>query len=173
MSIPTSGLAALLVVVMLALTSCGSDDAAPATSADGSAAVQTVTQTATATATAPQDEASKTTKKPATTEKTQTQKPTRTQAATETPAASQKPPAGACQSVEVGARDGDVDVTYARITEARKVDCATATYIAAQWGSQQLGIDKALLPLDWECTRGNVCTKGSSRVSFVLVKPAE
>jgi hypothetical protein len=173
MSVSTSGFTALLVVAMLALASCG-DDAAPTTQADGSAAVETVTQTATATATAPQDEASKTTGEPAATGTTQTQQQTTTQsspATTSNPAASTQRQSGACQSVEVGARDGDVEVTYARIDQAQKVNCRLAAEIAAQWGRQQMGIDKALLPLDWECTKGNVCSNGSRRVSFTLVKP--
>lgn len=172
MSISTSGSATLLVLALLALASCGGDDAAPATQADGAVAVETVTQTATATAT--QDGASKTTGKPATPEQTQTQKPATTQpgsATTTPPAATTQKQTGACQSVEVGARDGDVEVTYARIDRVQKVSCALAAEIAAQWGRQQMGIDKALLPLDWECTKGNVCSNGSRSLSFTLVKP--
>lgn len=169
MSIPTSGSAALLVVVMLALASCSGDDAATETQVAGPAAVETVTQTATATATAPQDEASK----PAATTKTATRKQTTTRsgpASGDSPATSPQRPRGACQPVEVGAREGEVESTYARIDEARKVDCATAAYVASQWGSRQLGIGKALLPPGWECTKGNVCTNGSQRVTFELVR---
>lgn len=174
MPIPTGGSAALLTVAVLAVAACG-DEAPPATQADGSAAVQTVTQTATATATAtaPQQQPSGTTTKPATTQKTQPQTTTQPGSATSgSPTTTSRKPSGVCESVEIGVREGEVDATYARITQAHKVDCATAKYIASQWGSKQLGIDKALLPLDWKCTRDNVCMNGSRRVAFVLERPA-
>lgn len=174
MSIPTSGSAALMVVVMLALASCGSDDAATEAQADGAAAVETVTQTATATA--PQDEAGKTTSTPPAAAKTETRTQTEAQTEAQADPPTAKSPAtpekrGVCANVEVGARDGDVEVTYARITQARNVDCVLATEIAVQWGRQQMGIDKALLPLDWDCTKGNVCANGSRRVTFELLRP--
>lgn len=166
---------ALLIAVLWAVTGCGGDDAATATGTADSAVVQTVTQTATATATAPAKETSGTAPKPATTQantQTRTSAPPNTDAEPSPPAAAPRL-SGACPAVEVGARDGDVDVTYARIDQARKVDCTLAAEIAAQWGAQQMGIDKALLPLDWKCTKGNVCVNGSKRVAFTLVKPTE
>lgn len=176
MPIPTSGFAAVLVVATFALTSCGGDDDGPATptapAAAGPTTVRTVTQTAEAvktTATAPQTQTSTRAATPTTTAKPQTQTGAAT---TTTPGTTAPKPSGACPNVEVGALDGDVDVTYARIEQARKVSCATAALVAAEWGRQRLGIDKALLPLGWECTKGgSVCTNGASRVSFVLVRP--
>ena len=173
MRIARASLPALLVVAISALTACGDDDAETAANDTGATAVQTVTQTATATATAPQDEASKTTGEPATTATTTTPKQATTQSgsdAGEAPAASAPRLSGACPAVEVGIRDGEVEPTYARIDQVEKVSCALAAEIAAQWGSQQMGIGKALLPLDWDCTRGNVCSDGSRRVKFTLVR---
>lgn len=168
MTIARASLPALLVVAMSALTACGNDDAATAAKDTGSTAVQTVTQTATATATATAEEPTKTATKPAAEEKTQTRAQTQT-SSNRTRTTAQKP-SGACPTIEVGARDGEVELTYARIVKVSNVSCPAASEIAAQWGQQQLGIGKALLPLDWECTKANVCAKGSSRVVFELVK---
>lgn len=175
MSIPTSGLAALLVVATFALSSCGSDDG-PATatthaSGSGATVVQTVTQTATATAGSTTSQPATTT--PATTTST-TPKPAKPKPSTTTSASGTTSPtttAGSgCGPIEIGIRDGEVDPTYARITGQRGVSCAAATNIVAQWGSERLGIDKALLPLRWSCTKQNVCTNGAARVAFVLEK---
>ena len=152
MSIPTGGLAALLVVATLALSSCGSGGASVTTTttvSPGSAAT-TATQTVAAGST--------------TTQKTQTTAPKPKPAAT-TKASS------TCPSVDVGAREGDVDETYARITSISKTSCQTATFVLQQWGGQKIGAGKALLPLGWECS-GNTCSKGSSSVSFALEFPS-
>ena len=152
MSIPTGGLAALLVVATLALSSCGSGGASVTTTttvSPGSAAT-TATQTVAAGST--------------TTQKTQTTAPA------PKPAATTKAPS-ACPSVDVGARDGDVDETYAHITSLSKTSCATATFVIQQWGGQKIGVGKALLPLGWHCS-GSTCSKGSSSVSFALKFPS-
>jgi len=168
MSIPTGGLAALLVVATLALSSCGSDGASVTTTTTASpgSAQATVTQTV----------AAETTPAKTTTQKTQTTAPKPAQTTTQTTAPKPKPAAttkasSACPSVDVGARDGDVDETYARITSISKTDCQTATFVLQQWGGQRIGAGKALLPLGWECS-GNTCSKGSSSVSFVLDFPS-
>lgn len=172
MSIPTGGLAALLVVATLALSSCGSDGASVTTTttvSPGSAettATQTVAAETTPAQTSTTQQTQTTAPKPAqtTTQKTQTTAPAPKPAAT-TKASSSCPP------VDVGARDGDVDETYARITSIAKTKCATATYVIQQWGGQKIGAGKALLPLDWHCS-GTTCSKGKSSVSFVLEFPS-
>ena len=173
MSIPTGGLAALLVVATLALSSCGSDGASVTTTTTASpgSAQATVTQTVAAETTpaktTTQQQTQTTAPKPAptTTQKTQTTAPA------PKPAATTKPSSSACPSVDVGARDGDVDETYARITSISKTDCQTATFVIQQWGGQKIGAGKALLPLDWHCS-GTTCSKGSSSVSFTLEFPS-
>ena len=167
MSIPTGGLAALLVVATLALSSCGSGGASVTTTttvSPGSAAT-TATQTVAAGSTTTQ-KTQTTAPKPAqaTTQKTQTTAPA------PKPAATTKAPS-ACPSVDVGARDGDVDETYAHITSISKTSCATATFVIQQWGGQKIGVGKALLPLGWHCG-GSTCSKGSSSVSFALKFPS-
>jgi hypothetical protein len=172
MSIPTGGLAALLVVATLALSSCGSDGATVITTttvSPGSAAAtatQTVAAETTPATTTTQQKTQTTAPKPAptTTQKTQTTAPT------PKPAAKTKA-SSACPSVDVGARDGDVEETYARITSISKTPCPLATYVIQQWGGQKIGAGKALLPLDWRCS-GTTCSKGSSSVSFVLEFPS-
>jgi hypothetical protein len=167
MTIPTGGLAALLVVATFALTSCGGDDgAAPATTSPTPAAgtaQATQTVTATATETTAKTQTSQTTTSAATT----TSKPTPTTTAT-TP--SQRADAGGCGPVEIGVRDGEIELTYARIANQRNVSCQTVTIVAQQWGGERLGIAKALLPKDWEC-RGNTCSGPKGGFSFVLYKP--
>ena len=172
MSIPTGGLAALLVVATLALSSCGSDGASVTTT--------TTVSPGSAEATATQTVAAETTPaKTTTTQKTQTTAPKPAQTTTQktqTTAPKPKPAAttkasSTCPSVDVGAREGDVDETYARITSISKVNCALATSIVQQWGGQKIGAGKALLPLGWECS-GNTCSKGGSSVSFVLEFPS-
>lgn len=171
-----SGFAALLVVATFALASCGGDDgpATPTATTAGATAIQTVTETraatATTTATSPPATSGTSGATSTTTAKEPASAPPSTSATT-TPEATAQRRSGACPNVEVGAREGDVDVTYARIEQARKVDCATAALVAAQWGRQQLGLEKALLPLGWECRQDGVCTNDASRVSFVLVRP--
>ena len=170
MSIPTGGLAALLVVATLALSSCGSDGA--------TVTKTTIVSPGSAEATATQTVAAETTPAKTTTQKTQTTapKPATTTQKTQTTASAPKPAAttkaaSTCPSVDVGARDGDVAETYARITSISKTDCPTATFVLQQWGGQRIGVDKALLPIGWSCS-GNTCRKGSSRVSFVLEFPS-
>jgi hypothetical protein len=172
MSIPTGGLAALLVVATLALSSCGSDGATVTTT--------TTVSPGTAEATATQTVAAETTPaKTTTTQKTQTAAPKPAQTTTQktqTTAPRPKPAAttkasSTCPSVDVGARDGDVDETYARITRISKTDCQTATFVIQQWGGQRIGAGKALLPIGWHCS-ANTCSKGSSSVSFVLEFPS-
>lgn len=163
-----SGFAALLVVATFALTSCGGDDgpATPTATTAGATAIQTVTETRAATATTTATSPPATSGTSGATSTTTAKEP-----ASATPETTAQRRSGACPNVEVGAREGDVDVTYARIEQARKVDCATAALVAAQWGRQQLGLEKALLPLGWECRQDGVCTNDASRVSFVLVRP--
>jgi len=175
MSIPTSGSAALLVVATLALSACGggSSSVTTTTTVSPGAAETTATQTVAAETT------------PAQTTKTQTQPTTQTTAPSKpAPATTQKTqttapkpatpakPASGCADVDVGARDGDVDETYARITSISKTPCPLATFVIQQWGGQKIGAGKALLPLGWDCT-GNTCSKGSSSVSFTLRFPSE
>ena len=163
-----TGFAALLVVATFALTSCGGDDgpATPTATTAGATAIQTVTETRAATATTTATSPPATSGTSGATSTTTAKEP-----ASATPETTAQRRSGACPNVEVGAREGDVDVTYARIEQARKVDCATAALVAAQWGRQQLGLEKALLPLGWECRQDGVCTNDASRVSFVLVRP--
>ncbi len=175
MSIPTGGLATFLVVAGLAFGACGSDDgAATATTVVTvpATAAQTTTQQQT-TAKAPSQTTrpatTQTATTPATTQKTQTTAP----AATPKPAPAKETTAGPCEPIGVGARDGDVDVTYARITQKTNLTCAQASGVVAQWGAQQIGTDKALLPVGWKCTSGNVCRSGKQRVSFVLEQPRD
>ncbi len=167
MTIPMGGPAAFLVVAMLALTSCGGDDGAGSgtiTSAPASSATQaTQTVTATATATTAKTQTSRTTTPTTTT----TSETTPTTTAT-TP--SQSADAGGCGPVEIGVRDGEIELTYARITSQRNVSCQTVTIVAQQWGRERLGIDKALLPKGWDC-RGNTCSGPKGGFSFVLYKP--
>ncbi len=169
MSIPTSGLAALLAVASLALSSCGGDNGSVTTTttvspgSGGETATQTV---AAATTTAPK---TTTTTQTTTPEQTTTQK-AKTIAPASKPASS-KPPSPRCPSVDVGVRAGDIDETYARITSVSNVNCNLVTYIVQQWGGQRIGRDKALLPLDWSCN-GNTCRKGRSSLSFVLEAPS-
>lgn len=172
MSIPTSGLAALLVVATLALSSCGGDDGtATATApAPASTVVETVTQTATAKA------GQTTTPAPSAPSKTTTAT-TAPQQGSAKPKASQpdapdaNPGQSNCGPVLIGIREGEVDETFARITQQRKVtDCPIVTAVVSEWGKQQFGIDRALLPNGWRCTKQNVCTNGPARVAFVLEK---
>ena len=172
MSIPTGGLAALLVLAALALSSCGGDNGSVATTTTivpGSSAATTQTQTQTvASKTSPATTTQKTqttAPKPAqtTTQKTQTTAPK--------PAATTKASVG-CASVDVGARDGDVDETYARITGISKVNCQTATYVIQQYGGQKIGAGKALLPIGWRCS-ASTCSKAGSSVSFTLEFPSD
>lgn len=176
MSIPSGGLAALLVVATLGLSACGGSDSSVTTTTTVSpgAGTETATQTV----------AAETTTAKTTTQETTTQSTTQTTAPkpaqtttqqTQTTASKPKPKPAAssapCPSVDVGAREGDVDVTFARITSVSNVECETVTYVVQQWGGQRIGGEKALLPLKWSCS-GNTCRKGSSRVSFVLVPPS-
>jgi len=170
MSIPTGGLAALLVVATLALSSCGSDGASVTTTTTVSPASVTQTATQTVAAETTTQQTTKTTTaapKPATTQKTQTTAPASKPASK--PAA--KKPSAPCPSVDVGVRDGDVAETYARIVKVSNVGCETVTYVVQQWGGQRIGAGKALLPLDWECS-GNRCSKGGRSVTFVLEPPS-
>jgi len=173
MSIPTGGLAALLVVATLALSSCGSDNGSVITTTTvtpGSAAAtatQTVAAETTPEKTTTQQTTQTTAPKPAqtTTQKTQTTAPAPKPAATTTK------PSSACPSVDVGAREGDVDETYARITSVSKTNCALVTFVVQQWGGQKIGVGKALLPDGWHCS-GTTCSKGDSSVSFKLEFPS-
>jgi hypothetical protein len=175
MTIPTGGLAALLVFATFALTSCGGDDGAPATTSSAPVTGTVQTTTATTQASAPSTtttQKTQTTAPPATTQKTQTTTKTQTSpkpaaAAPTTPAA-----AGGCGPVEIGVRDGDIDLTYARIKGQHDVNCATVTIVAQQWGRQQLGIDRALLPKGWDCS-GSTCSSGKGGFSFVLYRVSE
>ena len=169
------GFAALLVVATLALSSCGGDGA-PSTStsgAAGSTAAATVTQTATATATTgAATTAPRTTDTSSQPERTTTKATTtKAEATTPAPQTTSAPAApDTCPPVQVGIRDGDVEATYAKITEQRKVSCQTVVIVAGEWGRERLGLDRALLPKGWDCTKQNVCTSGSSRIAFRFVK---
>jgi hypothetical protein len=171
MSIPTGGPAALLVVATLALSSCGSDGASVTTT--------TTVSPGSAETTATQTVAAESTPAKTTTQKAQTTAPKPAQTTTQkaqTTAPAPKPAATtkaspACPSVDVGARDGDVDETYARITSISKTDCEVATFVIQQWGGQKIGAAKALLPIGWSCS-GSTCAKGSRSVSFVLEFPS-
>lgn len=177
MTIPTGGFAAVLVVATFALTSCGGDDgAAPATTspapASATAQATQTTQASAPTSTTATGQA-QTTTAPATTSaqttaKTETSK-TRT---TETTAEATPSPAarsGGCGPVEIGVRDGEIELTYARITSQRGVNCQTVTIVAQQWGGERIGIAKALLPKDWSCSAGT-CTGPKGSFSFELYK---
>ena len=174
MTIPTGGLAAVLVVATFALTSCGGDDgAAPATTTPapgaGTAEQAQTTQAATPTTTTTQQ--AQTTTAPATTSttaktETATTESSKTTAAAPAPAAS----SGGCGPVEIGVRDGEIELVYARITRQRGVSCQTVTIVAQQWGGEQIGIAKALLPKDWWCS-GTTCSGPKGSFSFELYKP--
>ena len=172
MSISTGGLAALLVVATLALSSCGSDGASVTTTTTASpgSAQATVTQTVAAETTPAKTTTTQKTQTPAPKPAQTTTQNTQTTAPKPKPAATPKA-SSTCASVDVGAREGDVDETYARITSISKTSCQTATFVLQQWGGQKIGAGKALLPLGWECS-GNTCSKGSSSVSFVLDFPS-
>lgn len=176
MSISTGGLAALLAVVSLALSSCGSDDApstpSPATAAQAPAVTTTATATATATAT---------TTAPRTTGSTSTTTKAAEPSAPEQTSPEPKPepesvPAqdsGVCPGVELGQREGDIESTFAKITTAKGISCEGAATVVVQWGQQAIGLQRATVPLGWECRTSNVCTNGSMRVAFTLVPPSE
>jgi hypothetical protein len=171
MSIPTGGLAALLVVATLALSSCGSDNASVTTTttvspgSGGTTATQTVAaETTPAQTTKPKTTTTQTTA-PATTQKTQTTAPA------PKPAKKKSSSSAPCPSVDVGVRNGDIGETYARVTSISGVGCETVTYVVQQWGGQRIGVGKALLPLGWSCS-GSSCRKGSSSLSFVLEPPS-
>lgn len=172
MSIPSGGLAALLVVAALGLGACGGSDSSVTTTTTVSPGAGT--ETATQTVAAETTTAKTTTQGTTTQAKTQTTAPKPAQTTTQTTTSKPKPAASSapCPAVDVGAREGDVDVTYARITSVSNVKCDMVTYVVQQWGGQRIGGEKALLPLDWSCS-GNTCRKGSSRVSFVLVPPSD
>jgi hypothetical protein len=172
MTIPTGGFAALLVVATFALTSCGGDDGAasatttPAPAAGTAQATQTTAPPGTtATQQVQTTTAPATTSRQTDTSTTETSKTTA--AATPSPAAG----SGGCGPVEIGAREGDVELTYARITSQRGVSCQTVTIVAQQWGGERIGIAKALLPNDWEC-RGSTCSGPKGSFSFKLYRPS-
>lgn len=177
MSIPTSGLAALLVVATLALSSCGGDNASVTTTTTVSpgSGEATATQTVAAATTTAQTTTKQETQTAATTTAQTTTQAKQTTTAKPKPkpkpAAPAKPQAP-CPSVDVGARSGDVEETYARITSVSKVNCATVTYVVQQWGGQKIGADKALLPKGWSCS-GTTCSNGASRVTFTLEFPSD
>jgi hypothetical protein len=176
MSISTSGLAALLVVATFALTSCGGDDGgATATTsaapASGTVQTTTTTQASAPSATTTTKQAPATTAQPTTTQKTQTTAKTQTSKTTAAAPSTTSGDGGGCGPIEIGVRDGDIELTYARITGQRGVNCATVTIVAQQWGGQQIGIDRALLPKGWSCTSGNTCSGDKGGFSFVLYKP--
>lgn len=177
MTIPTGGFAALLVVATFALTSCGGDDgAAPATTspAPAAGAAQTTQTTQASAPSTTTTQRAQTTTAPATTstqttpktETTKTESTKTTAAATPAPTAS----SGGCGPVEIGVRDGEIELTYARITSQRGVSCQTVTIVAQQWGGERLGIAKALLPKDWSCS-GTTCSGPKGSFSFELYKP--
>lgn len=178
MSITKGGPAALLVVATFALTSCGGDDGtAPAVTspapASGTAQTTITTTTqASAPSTTTTQRATTTTAPATTTQKAQTTQTTAKPRTSETTAAA--PPtssggSGGCGPVEIGVRDGDIDLTYARITSRRGVSCATVTIVAQQWGRQQLGIESALLPKGWSC-KGSSCSGPKGGFSYVLYR---
>ena len=176
MTIPTGGLAAVLIVATFALTSCGGDDgAAPATTTPapgaGTAEQAQTTQAATATTTTTQQ--AQTTTAPATTSTPPRRpRPRRPRPRRPPPRPLRRPraPAAAVRGAEIGVREGEIEVVYARITKQRGVNCQTVTIVAQQWAGEQIGIAKALLPKDWSC-RGNTCSGPKGSFSFELYKP--
>lgn len=167
MSISTGGLAALLAISTFALASCGGDDGG-STASTASAPAVTATATATVTQTAKTTTSATSTSTSTPSASTTTQK-TSTTTAKAPPASSGS---SGCGPVEIGLRDGDVELTYAKITSQRGVSCQTVTIVAQQWGAQKIGIDKALLPKDWSCS-GNSCSGPKGGFSFELYKPQE